>query len=269
MELTSAALWLNESFGGFDSALLGFYHSMADAVGVVFTPLFKLITLLGEKGLVFFLLALLFMLFARSRDLGVCIFGAVCCGALITNIILKDSICRPRPFEMGGDFMLWWQFVGSPAEDGYSFPSGHVTAAAAGMTAICMMRGKKWIAPSAIVVTLMAVSRNYLMAHYPSDVLAAALVGIVSGVIAWAITKLIFKLLERWYDIPFFELVLDIDLGEFLPVQGLPLLGRLSGGRETEEDYEDYEDFERPARQSRPAPRRERPGAYVGKHEKR
>ena len=99
MELTAAAQGLNEFFFGYDSALLGALHSVAEGVGVVMTPMMKLITLLGEKGLIFFLLALVFICFARSRDLGVCIFGAVCCGALITNIILKDSIARPRPFE--------------------------------------------------------------------------------------------------------------------------------------------------------------------------
>ena len=52
---------------------------------------------LGEKGIIFFLLALIFMCFSSERDTGVCVFGAVCCGALITNIILKDSIARPRP----------------------------------------------------------------------------------------------------------------------------------------------------------------------------
>ena len=47
---------------------------------------------------VFFLLAFLFLLFANTRDLGVCIFGAVCCGALITNVILKDNVARLLPF---------------------------------------------------------------------------------------------------------------------------------------------------------------------------
>lgn len=63
--------------------------------GAVLTPLMKVITFLGEKGIIFFLLALIFMCFSSERDTGVCVFGAVCCGALITNIILKDSIARP------------------------------------------------------------------------------------------------------------------------------------------------------------------------------
>ena len=272
MELTAAAQGLNAFFFGYDSALLGALHSVAEGVGVVMTPLMKVITLLGEKGLIFFLLALVFICFARTRDLGVCIFGAVCCGALITNIILKDSIARPRPFETVEQFHQWWVFVGAPVEDGFSFPSGHVTACAAGMTAISLMKGKKWIAPSVIIVILMGISRNYLMAHYPSDVLAAMVIGVFSGFVAWVITRLIFRFLEEHDHVPLFALALDFDLGELLPFP-VPFLS----GERFDDQEEDWEE---------PAPRRQSgghakapaakkagvkfslPGSYKGKHEK-
>ena len=197
MTLTAEALWLNSFFSGYDTAILSFAHKMAELAGSVLTPLNKIITLLGEKGILFFLLAVVLMLFPRFRRTGVCMFGAVCCGALITNIILKDQIARPRPFETVDQFRQWWEFVGAPAEDGFSFPSGHVTAAAAGVTSLCLMRGKRWFIPGAIWVLLMMFSRNYLMAHYPSDVLFALLVGIFSGFVAALITQLIFRFLEN------------------------------------------------------------------------
>ena len=197
MTLTAEALWLNSFFSGYDTAILSFAHKMAELAGSVLTPLNKIITLLGEKGILFFLLAVVLMLFPRFRRTGVCMFGAVCCGALITNIILKDQIARPRPFETVDQFRQWWEFIGAPAEDGFSFPSGHVTAAAAGVTSLCLMRGKRWFIPGAIWVLLMMFSRNYLMAHYPSDVLFALLVGIFSGFVAALITQLIFRFLEN------------------------------------------------------------------------
>ena len=196
MSLTAEALWLNDVFSGYDTAILSFAHKMAELAGSVLTPLNKIITLLGEKGILFFLLAIVLMLFPRFRRAGVCIFGAVCCGALITNILLKDSIARPRPFETVDQFRQWWEFVGAPAEDGFSFPSGHVTAAAAGVTGLCLMRGKRFFLPGAIWVLLMMFSRNYLMAHYPSDVLFALLIGVFSGFLAALITQLIFRFLE-------------------------------------------------------------------------
>lgn len=197
MALTADALWLNSFFSGYDAAILGFAHKLAEAAGSILTPFCKLITLLGEKGLLFFILAVVLMLFPRWRKTGVCIFGAVCCGALITNIILKDLVARPRPFETVELFREWWEFIGAPAEDGFSFPSGHVTAAAAGVTGLCLMRGKRWFIPGALWVLLMMFSRNYLMAHYPSDVLFALLIGVFSGFVAAGITQLIFRILEN------------------------------------------------------------------------
>ena len=213
MELTAAAQGLNAFFFGYDSALLGALHSVAEGVGVVMTPLMKVITLLGEKGLIFFLLALVFLCFARTRDLGVCIFGAVCCGALITNIILKDSIARPRPFETVEQFRQWWVFVGAPMEDGFSFPSGHVTAAMAGVTAL-VLTGKKparWWAY--LFVLAMGAARNYLMAHYPSDVLGGMIVGLIAATIAYAVTLLIYRIMSAHPDNRFCRFVLHGGIG--------------------------------------------------------
>ena len=198
MGMTAAASWLTDVFSGVDLGILSLLHTLAEHAGAVFTPLCKLVTLLGEKGIVFFLLALVLMCFSKTRPAGVCIFGAVCCGALITNIVLKDWVARPRPFETLSVYREWWQAIGSPAEDGFSFPSGHVTAAAAGMSALCFTRGRRWIWPAVGVVLVMAFARNYLMAHFPSDVLAAVLIGIFSGWIASLITKRIFGLCFRY-----------------------------------------------------------------------
>ena len=217
MALTASASWLNTFFAGYDAAILGLLHRLAELAGLVLTPLMKLITLLGEKGLILILIAVVLMLFSRTRKIGVCMFGAIACGAILTNFILKDWVARPRPFETVDLFRQWWQAVGSPAEDGFSFPSGHVTAAAAGMTALCFTRGRRWILPSVLWVLLMAVSRNYLMAHYPSDVLFAVLIGLVAAVIAYLITLLIFRLLEDHADLPFCALLLGFNLPLRLP----------------------------------------------------
>ena len=232
MELTAFAAWLNTAFAGYDSAILRLMHGMAEALGGVLTPLMKIITLLGEKGLLLILIGLALMLFSRTRRVGVCMFGAIACGALITNIILKDWVARPRPFETLTVYRQWWTFIGSPAEDGFSFPSGHVTAAAAGMTALCLTRGRKWIIPSVIWVLLMGISRNYLMAHFPSDVLFAVLIGLLSAFIAYAITLLIFRLLEEHEDKAICAAILDFDLP----------LPHLRGGDEDEDEEEDDEE---------------------------
>ncbi len=219
MQLTAFAAWLNTALAGYDRFFLGILHTLGVKLGVVLTPLMRVITLLGEKGLLLILLALVLMCFAKTRKIGVCIFGAIAVGALFTNFILKDLVARPRPFEGSELYRAWWQAIGAPPEDDFSFPSGHMTAAVAGLTALCLADGKKWLLPSAIWVFLMGVSRNYLMAHYPSDVLCGALVGLVAAFTAWFITLAIFRLCEEHDELPFCAFVLDWSVPLKLPAR--------------------------------------------------
>ena len=236
---------INNVFSGYDYFILKILHSLACGF---LTFIFKVITFLGEKGIIFFLVALACMCFSKTRKFGVCLFGAVACGALITNIILKDTVERLRPFEASETFRQWWEAVGAPEEDGFSFPSGHATAAAAGVTAICLMKGKKWIGPSVVWVLLMMIARNYLMAHYPSDVLAGAIVGVVSGFIAWYITQWIYKVLEKNEDTKWGRFCLEWDLPVNIPEISIP-------GRKYQKTTDDTI--------------KTRTNGYVGKHEKK
>ena len=235
MELTAIAQWLNTAFAGYDYAILQALHNLAgaaggfftplcraitllgdlelaEAAGGVFTPLCYIITLLGEKGLLFLALGIALMLFPKTRKMGVCIFGAVCCGALITNFWLKDFVARPRPLTVE-PFRTWWQAAGAYAESEYSFPSGHVTAAMAGVTAL-VLTGKKparyW---AFLFVPVMGFARNYLMAHYPSDVLGAMIVGLVAATVAYAITLLIYRIVSAHPDNGFCRFVLHGGIG--------------------------------------------------------
>ena len=200
-------------FYSFDYDILSFYHTLAEKAGRFLTPLMKFITLIGEKGILLLIAAVILMCFAKTRRIGVCLFGAVCCGALITNVILKDLIGRPRPFEvMESDFRSWWIFIGAPAEHGFSFPSGHVTAAAAGAAALALVWDKRSLLGGIPYVILMCAARNYLMHHYPTDALAACGVGLFSAIAAFGVTLLIFGLLEKYKDKKLPRLLLyDID----------------------------------------------------------
>ncbi len=209
MEPSSLAQWLNSALGGFDFAILEFYHTLATPFLTFVASFF---TLIGEKGLLGFALGFVLLLFRKTRRCGICIIGAIGLGAIMTNFILKDLIARPRPFLSDSEVSNWWQSVGAHAEDGFSFPSGHVTAAMAAMTALPLCLGKKWIAPAAAYVALMAFSRNYLMAHYPTDVIAACFVGGIAALLAFLIVKVGYRILEKHRDKRLFGFILDADI---------------------------------------------------------
>lgn len=89
--------------------------------------------------------------------------------------VVKPLVGRVRPHQSG--FVTARTVESSPATS-YSFPSGHAATAVAGALA-----GAR-LAPAAAPVlwglaTLMAVSRIYVGVHYPSDVLAGALLGLL------------------------------------------------------------------------------------------
>jgi undecaprenyl-diphosphatase len=84
---------------------------------------------------------------------------------------LKGKTLRPRPFEVHQDIFL----TGKPL-DKFSFPSGHTLHAVVfGLVAINYYPALSFIIMP--FVSMVALSRVVLGLHYPSDVLAGALIG--------------------------------------------------------------------------------------------
>ena len=210
------ANWINEAFFGFDYAILQFCHTLAEAADGIFGPIMEFLAFIGDNGYFSFALAFILLLFPKTRKCGVCMILAVGVGALFTNVAIKNIVARPRPYASGVEaFNEWWQFAGAHLESEFSFPSGHTTAAVAPMLAICLcfFKKHKWIiAPSAFYAILMGFSRNYLVVHYPSDVLAAFIVGSVAAVIAFFLTKLIWSAMQKHSDNKLSRIVLSSDI---------------------------------------------------------
>lgn len=213
MEMTAMATFINQTFATYDYAILQALHNLAEGIGSVATPFLKFISILGEDGLFLIILSLIFMLFKKTRKVGICMFGAIGCGAIITNFVLKDWIARPRPFyELNKPFKEWWQFVGGEPKTSFSFPSGHVTATMAAMMSVFLLCNKKYSWTGFLFVALMGISRNYLMVHYPSDVLAGIISGAIAGTIAYGVTILIYNFLEKFKDNKLCMFIKDFDL---------------------------------------------------------
>ncbi|PKL67946.1 MAG: phosphatase PAP2 family protein [Methanobacteriales archaeon HGW-Methanobacteriales-1] len=95
--------------------------------------------------------------------------------AFFASEILKFILARPRPYEVLSGARHLMDVAG------YSLPSGHTTTAFAAFTVIGIKYRYLYIFLGFAV--LVAISRIYMGLHYPSDVLAGALLGIFCSLI--------------------------------------------------------------------------------------
>lgn len=109
---------------------------------------------------------------------------AVAIAAIVANII-KFSLDAPRPYEIY-PFIEKLSSGGSP-----SFPSGHTTDAFAFAVAAGLVYSKWYILlPGLIWATLVGISRMWLGVHFPSDVIAGAVLGTLCAMLYyWLIKK--------------------------------------------------------------------------------
>lgn len=100
----------------------------------------------------------------------------------------KRIIHRDRPF-------VTYSFIEKRDDGGgYSFPSGHTSAAFHAATSLSIMYPKWYvIAPTYLWASSVGWARMYQGVHYPTDVLAGAMVGAGSAWIAYKVRKWIEK----------------------------------------------------------------------------
>lgn len=207
--MSAFAQWLNTAFAGFDHAILKFYHSLATVADPICRPLSTLFAFLGDGALLFFVLAAIMLLFAKTRRSGICMAISIGLASLITNVTVKPLVARPRPYASGVvDFVEWWEYVGAHTHSEYSFPSGHTTSAMAAMLALCLClcifntrennKKYRWVMiPAALCVILMGASRNYIMVHYPSDIIGGIIAGGVGALWGYLLISLVYKRIEK------------------------------------------------------------------------
>ncbi|MEE1046780.1 MAG: phosphatase PAP2 family protein [Clostridia bacterium] len=132
--------------------------------------LFESITLLGEETLIILLVVALW--FAVDKKLAQQVFF-VTATSLSVNGIIKNFAQVPRPFTKG------ISCVRVDTATGYSFPSGHTQGFATWSSFFAIKVKKIWLSVLVgVLITLVAVSRLYLGAHYPSDVIVAVVLGV-------------------------------------------------------------------------------------------
>lgn len=146
------------------------------------TRLFRIVSRLGD-GVFWYALIALLALFGGARGLQAALHMAgVGIVAATMYRMLKRWTRRPRPFRAHADITAYI----APLDE-FSFPSGHTLHAVSfSLVALAYFPA---LAPLLLPFTvLVALSRIVLGLHYPSDVLAAALIGgALTGLSLWAV----------------------------------------------------------------------------------
>jgi len=102
------------------------------------------------------------------------------------SFVVKDLVHRARPFEAHPQIHPLYVVHSS------SFPAGHAATAFAGATLLSYLAPR--LAPLFVgLAAAIGFSRIYVGVHYPTDVLAGALIGIVVGAAAIGVVLLVEK----------------------------------------------------------------------------
>lgn len=137
-------------------------------------------TRMGEPLIALSLLTAGVLIFARKKSFQSIAAGVV---AVLTASwvypVLKVFFHRPRPY-------VYWEHISVifPKPPDASFPSGHtaVVFAAAFILNRCYPGKIPWVYA---VAAWVAITRIYVGAHYPSDVIGGAVLGLACGLFGW------------------------------------------------------------------------------------
>ncbi len=114
--------------------------------------------------------------------------GAAALVALGLGQLLGGSFDRLRPYETMTDVHV---LVARTTD--FSFPSDHATMAGAVAVGLWLV-DRRWGRPAVVAAVLMAFTRVYVGAHYPTDVLAGLVLG---GIVAAVGHRLVVPVVER------------------------------------------------------------------------
>ena len=119
---------------------------------------------INDHGILAIIGVIVLLLWTRYRKVGITAFGSLAVEFTIVNLLIKPNVQRIRPFYVLEDLHL----LGSLPTD-FSFPSGHTGSAFAVATVMLMCMPAKYGVTAIVISALIALSRLYNAAHYPTD----------------------------------------------------------------------------------------------------
>lgn len=133
---------------------------------------------LGNAGLIWIVLAACFLLRRTQRRWGIAMAVGLVGSLVVCNLLLKNTVARPRPCWINQEIEL---LISVPRD--YSFPSGHTMSGI--IASVVLLHYHRAVGAAALTLALLvAFSRLYLYVHFPTDVLAGALMGVLVGLAA-------------------------------------------------------------------------------------
>lgn len=146
----------------------------------VLDSLMTFITSLGNGGIIWIIIGILLLLQKdkKYKNMGFTLLLSLIISSIIGLGIIKPIVRRPRPFST---FDFKGLLIDAPLD--FSFPSGHTASSFAAATSIYLF-GKKLGLYAFLLSILISFSRMYHYVHYPTDVFAGILLGVVSGVLS-------------------------------------------------------------------------------------
>lgn len=151
--------------------------------------LMKLASAVGDSGIIWILLGLALLIWKKTRRGGLDTLLSLAASTAVNNLIIKPLAARPRPYLTFEEL----EVIIKPLTS-YSFPSGHACASFAAAFALShafKKHGGAWAYVPAAIITL---SRIYVGIHYPTDIIAGAILGTVA---AWLVCKLSKKYISK------------------------------------------------------------------------
>ena len=152
-----------------------FLYALQNIHNPVLDKIMIVLSTIGDAGLLWIGVAILLICMKKYRKCGLQVAAAMLLTFIVGNLILKNMIHRDRPCWIDPSITL---LVKSPSD--FSFPSGHSMNGFTASVSI-LLCDKKLGIPAVILAAAIAFSRLYNFVHFPTDVIAGIVIGIVSA----------------------------------------------------------------------------------------